>query len=114
LNLGGDRRNSEGDPEFHGNFGVDFDDVAPGGESFGGEAEAIDAEWQILKNEVAVGRNLETALEVVSCAEEFAFGGEAGTFRIADFEMEFTAEALGARGHRRDKAEERGQGSEAD
>jgi len=41
---------------------------------------------------------LETALEAVAFAEEFAFGGEAGTLRIADFEVEFSAEALGAGG----------------
>ena len=113
LNLRGDRRNAEGDAEFHGDFGVDFDDVAPDGKAFGGEIEAVDAEGQVLKNEVAVGRNLEAALEVVAFTEEFAAGGESGAFWIAHFEVEFAAEALSARRGSRDAAESARQQAEA-
>jgi len=96
LHLSGDRGDTECDPEFHGNFGADFDDVAPGGETFSGEIKAIDSEGQVLKDEVSVGGNLESALEAVAFAEEATFGGEAGAFWVADFETEFAAEALGA------------------
>jgi len=106
LNLRGDRRNTEGDPEFNRDFGVDFDEVAPGGETFGGKIEAIDAEGQVLKDEMPVRGNLEAALEVVAFAEKFALGSKAGAFWVADFEMKFAAEALGAGGHGRHEAEE--------
>lgn len=114
LDLCGDRRNAESDAEFYGDFRVDFDHVAPGGKTLGGEIEAVDAEGQVLKDEVAIRGNLELAPETVALAEEFAFGGKAGAFWIADFEMQFTTEALSAGGHRRGEAEERGQESEAD
>jgi len=104
--LRGDRRNAKSDTEFYGNFGVDFDDVAPDGKTFGGEIEAIDAEGEILNDEVSVRGNLEAALEVVAFAEEFTFGGKAGAFGIADFEMDFAAKALGARWDRRGEQEQ--------
>jgi hypothetical protein len=66
-----------------------------------------------LKNEVAVGRNLEVALEAVAFAEEFAAGGESGTLWIAHFEMKFAAEALSARRGSRGEAEEASQKGEA-
>jgi len=44
LDLGGDWSDTESNTEFYGDFGMDFDDVAPGGETFGGEIEAVDAE----------------------------------------------------------------------
>jgi hypothetical protein len=54
---------------------------------------------------VAVGRNLEVALEAIAFAEKFAAGSKSGAFRIAHFEMEFAAEALGARGGCRGETE---------
>ena len=113
LDLGGEGRDAEGDAEFHGDFGVDFDDVAPGGETFRGEIQAVDAERKVMENVVAVCRNLEAALEAVAFAEEFATGGEAGAFRIADFKMEFAAQALRARRASRGEAEKAGQEGEA-
>jgi len=92
---------------------VDFDDVAPSGETFRGEVEAVDAERQILKNKVAVGWNLEAALEAVAFAEEFAAGGESGAFWIVHFEMKFAAETLGARRGPRGETEEASQQVEA-
>ena len=92
---------------------MDFDDVAPSGETFRGEVEAVDAERQILKNEVAVGWNLEAAPEAVAFAEEFAAGGESGAFWIVHFEMEFAAEALGTRRDSRCEAEYARQQAEA-
>ena len=47
---------------------------------------------------MTVGGDLEFALEAVAFAEEFATRRQRGAFWIADFEMEFAAEALGARG----------------
>src|SRR6266702_6852028 len=93
---------------------MDFNDVAPGGEAFGGDVKAVDAEGQVLQNEVSVGGNLEFALEAVALAEKFAAGGKRGTFGIADFEVEFATKALRARGDRRGEAEEASQGKEAD
>ena len=92
---------------------MDFDDVAPSGETFRGEVEAVDAERQILKNKVAVGWNLEAALEAVAFAEEFAAGGESGAFWIVDFEMKFAAETLGARRGPRGETEKASQQVEA-
>ena len=114
LNLCCDGRDAKGDAEFHRDFGVDFDYVAPDGEAFGGEVETVEAEGQVLKNDVAVGGNLEAALKTVAFAEKFAASGESGALRIADFEMEFAAEALGACGDSRGQAEEAGQQGEAD
>jgi hypothetical protein len=85
---------------------VDFNYIAPGGETFGGKIETVDTERKILKNEVAVGGNLEAALEAVAFAEEFAAGGEAGPLGIADFEMNFATEALGVRGEAGGEKEE--------
>ena len=92
---------------------MDLDNVTPGGEACSGEVEAIDAERKILKNDVAVRGNLKTALEAVAFAEEFATGSEGRAFWIAELEMEFTAEALGARGDSGGEAEETGQQAEA-
>lgn len=113
LDLCGDRRDSKGNAEFYGDFGVDFDDIAPGGETFGGQVEAIDAKGQILKDDVAIRGNLELALETVALAEEFTLGSETGAFWIAYFEMEFATEALGAGGCRRGKAVKAGEEREA-
>jgi len=76
---------------------VDFDDVAPSGETFRGEVEAVDAERQILKNEV--GRLLESGSGARSrCfAEEFAAAARVEPFGSCTFEMKFAAETLGVR-----------------
>jgi hypothetical protein len=88
---------------------MDFHDVAPGGKAFGGEIEAVNPEGKVLKNDTAVGGDLEFTLEADTFAEEFASGGDRRAFRIADFEMEFAAEALCARGDSYGEVEEAGE-----
>ena len=114
LNLCGEGRDTESDAEFHGDFGVNFDDFAPRGKTFRGEVEAVDAERQILKNEAAVGRNLKTALEMVAFAEKFAPGGERRALWIANFEMNFAAQPLGVSRGCPSEAEEANQQRDAE
>jgi len=93
---------------------MDFQDVAPGGKTFGGETESIDAEGKILKDEVAVGGNLEAALETVAFTEKFTASSEACAFWIAYFDMKLTAETLGARGDSGGEEEQACQQTDAD
>jgi hypothetical protein len=114
LNLCGEGRDAESDAEFYGDFGVNFDDIAPCGETFRSEVEAVDAERQILKDEAAVGGNLKTALEAVAFAEQFALGRECRALWIADFKMKFATQPLGVRRDSRCEAEDAGKKRDAE
>ena len=107
LDLCCDRCDSKGDAEFHWDFGVEFDQLAPIGETLSFHVEAIDTEGQILQDVMPVIGNLECALEAVSFAEKFAASGERGALGIADVEMKLAAQTLGT-DHGRSGTKERG------
>src|SRR5262249_19495360 len=94
LNLRGYGRNAERNAKLQWNLGTHVDHVAPRGEAFGGQAEAIHTKRQILQDVVAVIGDLKAALKRVSFAEKFATRRNTGTLRIANVQMQFAAQAL--------------------
>src|SRR5215831_3021827 len=53
LHLSRYRREAHGDREVDGDFGANLDEVAPGGKTFGAQAEPVDAEGQVLSQVAA-------------------------------------------------------------
>src|SRR5262249_40935838 len=77
---------------------ADFYQAAPGGETFRGNIQAINAKRKLGGGELAVGADRELLLKLIGFAEELARGGDALSLWVAYFDLQFAAFALGLSG----------------